>query len=302
MLLICELLALYLRHSAVDGTHGRQALAERQSVFDLFNTAYGTIRVAEAKSFMLTEWIDAHEGWRSVSTRRAKATMVKAAFQWAVESERIARNPFARVRYPEAERRPDLPDRLLDQLAAVASKGFERVIRFLRFTGCRTGELCRARWCDFDLERGIWTIPAHKTRKTTRKAKVIALVPEAVALLRAMAAARAIAVDASVAVAEGAIPARLKDRAFLNARSKPWSPAALANRLVALKRKCGITDPATLHGIRHRFGSAAVANGAPIKLVSAQLGHASVITTERYYVCLDGEIEAIRAAAALSLR
>jgi integrase len=53
-----------------------------------------------------------------------------------------------------------------DQQAAVA-------IRLLLFTGSREGEVLRAPWDEFDLERGIWTRPSHHSK--TRKTEVVPL-------------------------------------------------------------------------------------------------------------------------------
>jgi integrase/recombinase XerC len=64
-----------------------------------------------------------------------------------------------------------------------------------------------------------------------------------------------------------------------------------------MKKRGLVSTDASLHGLRHQFGTQAVANGAPIKLVAQALGHASVTTTERYYCSISGEVEAIRAAA-----
>lgn len=105
----------------------------------------------------------------------------------------------------------------------------ERACRFLRLTGCRLSELCRAEWPDMDLERGIWVIHRHKSR---------------------------------------------------------------------MKKRGQVSTAASMHGIRHRAAGAAIAAGAPLKLVSQQLGHSTTVITERYYCDLTNEIDAIRDAMA----
>jgi integrase len=50
-----------------------------------------------------------------------------------------------------------------------------------------------------------------------------------------------------------------------------------------------------LHSIRHAFGTRhAKKAGGNIKLVSMAMGHSSVLTTEKYYVHLSKDAEAIR--------
>lgn len=282
---VSELLALYLRHCAIESIHSPEARADRERVFRDFLAAHGDMAVSECKAFHLTDFVEANPRWRSVSTRRAKANYLRAAFAWAADGERIGRNPFRAVRYQEAERRPDMPDDVLTVLEKVSNGPFALAVRFLRWTGCRLSELCQATWDQFDLERGVWVIQRHKSRKKTGKPKVVALVSDAVELLRS--------------VAHVANPG---DRVFVNNCGRPWTRKSLGQHLRYLKRRHGIDTPATLHGIRHRFGSCGVAAGAPIKLIAQQLGHHSVQVTERYYVDLTREIEAMRAAAQLAQR
>jgi integrase len=283
-LVLRSVIDAYLRHSEANGVHCQEALTERKRVLYAFAEHCGWIPVAHLKAFHLSDWIDGNKRWRSVSTRRAKANMVRACFNWACEQERIDRNPFQRVRYREAERRAEMPDDVLDRLATLASKPFEHAIRFLRLTGCRVGELCRARWRDVDLVRGVWTIHRHKSRRYTGKPKTVALVTQAVALL--------VAVQAMPVL----FPPGPGDLIFTNTRGKAWTRYTLGHTLKRLKRKWRLNCPATLHGIRHQAATAAILNGAPLKLVAEQLGHASTAVTERFYVNVNGQIDAMRAA------
>lgn len=304
-LTVRDVIALYLRHCQVEGVHSPEARTERVRTLGLFAADLGHMAVADAKAFHLSDWIEGHSTWKSVSTRRAKANEVRAAFQWAAIGERIARNPFLSVRYSEAERRPELPDNTLDRIAALANKPYERAVRFLRLTGCRLSELCRAEWPDVDLDKGLWIVHQHKSRKRTGKAKLIALVPDAVELLREL---RGLQVTA--AVTAGAVGVLLSQTGitdpagtiFRNNRGTAWTRHTLGQYLRALKKRHGIETAASLHGIRHQMATVAIAAGAPIKLVAAQLGHATVATTERFYCHLGaGQMDAIREAACLGL-
>ncbi len=222
--------------------------------------------------------------------------MIRAAFAWAADGERIDRNPFVRVRYEEAERRPELPDKCLDVVTDLANKPYERALRWLRLTGCRLSEMAEAIWADIDLERGIWTIPKHKSRKKTKRPKVIALVPEAVALLRelpSVALAESVPLFASV-LGSGAKP---DDVIFTNTRGTAWNRRTLGQQLRRMKEKFGITTKASLHGIRHCAATSAIAAGAPIKMVAEQLGHSTTAVTEKYYWhASDEHVDAMRDA------
>ncbi len=299
---VADVIDLYLRYSRAVGLHCPEALADRERTLGLFAEVHGALPISECKPFHLSDWIEAHPTWKSVSTRRAKANEIRAAFQWACNGERIDRNPFLKVRYAEAERRPEMPDDVLDKLCALANKPYERAARFMRLTGCRCSELCRARWRDVDLERGVWTIPYHKSKHATKRPKIVALVKEAVDLLTEI---RAIAV-VRVADSKAGMPTKNvptdADFIFTNTRGRPWNRRTLGQQIERMKRRYGIECKASLHGIRHKFAGQAVANGAPIALISAQLGHQSISTTQRYYVDLSGSMDAIRAAAEMAKR
>lgn len=308
-LTVRELLALYLRHSRANGLHCPQALSDREALFKLFISAkhdgndilFGDYQVADCKAFHLSDWIDSNEGWKSVATRRAKANMLRAAFEWAAEQERIVKNPFKKVRYAESERRPCLPDEILETIEHVANKKFELALRFLRLTGCRLTELGEATWEGIDFENGIWTIYRHKSKRYTRKVKTVALVAEAVWLLQKQAIAAAKMPDATFN--EAMLKPIITDTIFKNNRGTPWNKRTLGQGLTRIKVKFNIKTKASLHGIRHEGITNALANGAPLHLVSQQAGHASPAITDKYYWHPDkSHIQAIRQAFEKGLR
>lgn len=300
-----DIVASYLRYSASENIHSDEARRERLRVLGEFADKFGDILPQDLKPFHLTDWVSLHPRWKSVATRRTKSNQVRACFQWAARGERIARNPFASVSYPEAERRVELPDEGLERVLLHASKPFERAVRFLRLTGCRLGELCNAQWQDVDLEVGLWTIHRHKSRKFTGKAKIVALVPGAVDCLKSVA--RAVLPEASQAsLAQAVCPVFAKlapaEFVFLNTYGRPWTRSTLGSQLRRLKDRHGIEFKGTLHGIRHTFASKAIGNGASVKLIAEQLGHSTTIITERYYYHRGPEhLAAMRQAAALGI-
>lgn len=284
-LTVADVIVLYARHSQITKLHGPEAYAQRQTTFREFAERYGPIPVDQLKPYHLTDFVESHPRWSSPSTRRQKAAQIKAAFQWAYDQGRIDRHPFHTIRYPDGHRRPDMPDATLDKICAVANKHYERVCRFLRLTGCRLSEMCRAKWPDVDLERGVWLVLRHKTFKYTGKARLVALVVEAVDLLK-------------VLKAEAQVMGTADGHVFHNTQGRPWNRNTLGHYLRLLKGRHQLGEQATLHGVRHRSASAAIAAGAPIKLVAEQLGHSSVTTTEKYYCDLSGAVDQIRDAFA----
>ena len=288
----CELIDRYLAHSRATNLCCAEAMAHREKRLRSFAAHLGDRALSECAPFVLADWIDANHNWRSPSTRRGVANMVNAAFNWAARQKRIPANPFAGISYPESEPRAPMPDDKLEVLAQLANKPFERALRFLRLTGCRVSEMCTLRWEDVDLERAVAFIPRHKARKRTHKAKLIVLVAEAVELLvEARRGQVGLGTPASVN-AEQAGPV------FVNNCGRPWTRRTLAQQLARMKKRFGLKDlPATLHGIRHQFGTQAIKNGANLKLLSLQMGHTSTAVTEKFYVHLDRDADALRQAA-----
>jgi len=276
----------YLRYAEKTGLCCPEALAERRRVLTKFARTLADLPIAECKPFHLSDWIENHATWKSNSTRQGKANLVKACFNWAARQQRIAANPFLAVRYEEAEPRPPMADEDLERFLLHANTPFGQAVRFLRLTGCRLSDLCRIEWSNVDLEVGIVVLTQHKSRRRSRRHKTIVLVPQAVELLMELS-------NEQDGVREGPV--------FRNNQGKPWTRRSLGQTLRRLKTRTGIETPATLHGIRHQFGTVAVRQGAPIKLISLQMGHSSVAVTEKYYLHLDRDVESIREALKAAL-
>lgn len=278
---VADVMRKYVAHAENIGLWSPEAKAIRTRLFDRFVAALGALPIDDAKSFHLREWIDAQPGLKSPSSRRHAATAIKAAFRWAMDQEYISRHPFRAVQYAESEPRPAMPDDVLDEILVVASKRFERAVRFLALTGCRVSELCGLKWCHVDMVKGFALIERHKSFRYTRKAKVLPLVPDAVALL---AEVRKRQSDTYAGVV------------FLNNRNSPWNRRSLAHTLSRMKARGEIDTNCTLHSLRHRMAAKAIANGAPLALVSAALGHASPAFTAQRYGHVTEQIDAMRSA------
>ena len=111
---------------------------------------------------------------------------LRRVFNWAVERDIIAVSPAEKIKAPTAERSRD---RTLSaaELAAVwnatASLGapFDACFQLLILTGQRRNEVAGARWTEFDLEKGEWTIPASRAKNGTKH--IVHLAPAAVDIL-----------------------------------------------------------------------------------------------------------------------
>lgn len=276
-----EVVDRYLQHMDKTAGFAPRTRGQAESILKRFVKAHGPRPVTELLPFHVTDFIETNPTWKTTGTRLRVAAGINAALNWAASSGRIFRNPVKGVRYDPSEPREPMDDVSFERYCNAAQKPLERVMRFMRYTGCRPGEPLNARWEDLDLDKGIWTLHKHKTRRKTRKPKLKVLVPEAVKLLRQI----------------GPQPF---GPVFVSCLGRPWKDSgSLGRAFKTLKEKLGEDNAITLHSIRHRFATAALAAGAPLLAVAEQLGHDSTRTTERYSH-MRAEVESVRAATMLA--
>jgi integrase/recombinase XerD len=75
---------------------------------------------------------------------------------------------------------------------------------------------------------------------------------------------------------------RTRGALFLNARGGRLTRQSCARLLGRYAVRAGITEPVTLHGLRHSFATHLLEGGADVRVVQDLLGHASVATTQVY--------------------
>ena len=96
---------------------------------------------------------------------RVRALLSKM-FSLAVGWEWRADNPVTGIeKFPENARDHWLREEELQRLVAVLARHPNQraanIVRLLILTGARKSEVMGATWDQFDLERGVWTKPAH---------------------------------------------------------------------------------------------------------------------------------------------
>src|SRR5262245_50784116 len=102
-----ELVQRYLAWAQSIGQHCQESRTQRVRRLEAFAAVCGDTPVEELKPYVLTDFIQANRRLRSSSTKKAVADQVQALMNWGVREGRIARNPFQKIDYPEAEpRRP----------------------------------------------------------------------------------------------------------------------------------------------------------------------------------------------------
>jgi integrase len=237
-----------------------------------------------------------------------RATL-RAALNAALRDGVITDNPARRVELPAA-RRPHAQvwtERLVEQWRAtgehpvVAVWTPAQVAEFLGHTrtdrlhamwwlialrGLRRGEAAGLRWADVDLHRREVTI----TRQlTTCGSRLVVSEPKSAASRRTIALDRT-----TVQVLRDHQRRQHAERqaaghqwidtghVFTRPDGAPLKPDYLSQRFRLLVRRSGL-PPVRLHDLRHGAASLAHTAGADLKLIQAQLGHASIVLTADTY-------------------
>lgn len=270
---------------------------------------FGHLAVADVKTTVIRQWV------ASMSERGDGASSIDAAFgvlrgvmEFAVEDQRIPRNPCKGVKLPK-KKPPQRGYLTHAQVALLASKIEHQpeVVRFLAYSGLRFGELSALRVSDFDMLRrrvnvsrsvveynGLhWRAPKTNERRSVPFPS--ALAAELSALMVGKGRDDLVFTDSRGGVLRG------------NNYRVVYFAAAV--------KECQKVDPTfptiTPHDLRHTAASLAVSAGANVKAVQRMLGHAKAsMTLDTYADLFDCDLDSVadrldvglREAAAYPLR
>lgn len=204
----------------------------------------------------------------------------KEFYRWLVAEGRREDNPAEALPVPKLRKR--LPRPISDEdLAYAIATADERVRPWLilaAWCGLRAKEIALLKWeCVMDTVEPPVLLVAAEATKGERKERIIPLHPFAAAELAALPGRRA-----------GYVFRRRDGRAGANA---PWRISGLANRHL---HGCG--SAATLHQLRHWFGTNTYRAKRDLRVVQELLGHESPNTTAGYAAFDRAEaIEAVNA-------
>jgi integrase len=149
--------------------------------------ALGLDEVTRAHIAPLLTRVEKERGRRSASLTRARLFTL---YIWAIEEGRVDVNPIIgtrKVRYDEKRDRVLSDEELTklwhacDQEHFLHGGNFGRAVKLLILTGCRRREITGMQWRELDFEKGIWTLPAERSKNG--RAHVLPLVPAIRAVL-----------------------------------------------------------------------------------------------------------------------
>ena len=176
-------------------------------------------------------------------------------FRWAEDAGYIDRSPWPKRLQPRLQERP--PDRLAEaEIAALVGipEPYGFVIRFGLATGLRWGEMVRAR-ADH-VENGMLVVSETKSRKVRR------------------------------------VPLPPEFRHELRLRVGKLVSFTCSGDFNRKARKLSGLDRFHVHQLRHTFACDWIARGGSLAALQQILGHASVVTTQRYARLSDAHVRA----------
>ena len=243
----------------------------------------------------------ARRGGATKATRRggeggARRTMrlLRAVFGFAVEVGELEANPAAGLKLGSDGARTAAPDqadysRLWPALAKLRGQSETQdraldIVALLALSGARRSEIQRLRWRHLDLENQRIVLPPteHKAGRKTHKVRVIALPPEAVAILRGYE--------------------RGEPEALIFEGERAGSPVDLAAPWSRVRAAAGLGRELVLHSLRHGVGSALAAAGHGAPAIATALGHSSWSMSARYTHAFDRQRTELAAAVAALVR
>ena len=244
--------------------HTRRAYASETAGFLAFvNKPLSWVTLTD-----LQAWAE-HLGQGSLqpASQNRALTAVKSLLSFAQETGYLAFNVGAAVKL--RPHRDSLAQRILEEsevarLIQAAPEGRNRMLlKLLYVSGVRVSEICGLKWCDAMArqEGGQITVfgKGGKTRTVLLKPKVWQ----------------------QLLVIKG--EAKAVDPIFPSRKGGGALDVSQVRRIVyAAAKKAGLEQKVSPHWMRHAHASHALDRSAPIHLVQATLGHASVSTTGRY--------------------
>jgi integrase len=277
------------------------------------NTLLRQITPAMAYEFIATRTrIAPHGHGYSPASRNRHLRNCKAAFRMAKTWGYVSENPFAHIRLEKNSPRrwhhlkPGEFQAILTRMEDLR----RRVFYLLAYTtGARFGELFNLTWSDIDFDRGAITIRPRPASPELppffvkdHEERVLFLPQSTLDALNTWQKVASKSVPYVLLTAERW--ARVREKWSLCHSGKPWkyNPqtkkqewAEWENRCMVNNvlrdirshaRKAGINSsaPLTVHTLRKSFAQNHAHCGTPSATLKALMGHASITTTEKYYL------------------
>jgi integrase len=267
--------------------------------------SFGDWALASIDTLAVREWRAGLLAGGLSPKRAGKALQVLSQIlALAVEGGRLARNPATGVKPPKVQRKEMhfLDAEQVEWLAAVADVRYRPLILFAAYTGLRPCELVALRVGRLDLLRCTARVVEAAVEVSrlewgpvkTHEARTVRMPRSVAEEIAASLAARPHNREALVFTAPMGGPLSRAD--FVRNYFKPAMLAAneAMTKLPKDQRPALLPEGLRFYDLRHTCASLLIAQGASVKAVQAQLGHATAsITLDTYGHLFPSEMEAL---------
>jgi integrase len=222
----------------------------------------------------------------AASTQRRAFSTLSGALDTATRDGLIAENPLKKVARPRAER-VEVPFLRAEAVEAAVAACHGRRVRYVAtvaaYTGARISELLALNWTDVDLTVGRLTVQDGKSRSARRAVPLVSRVVDCLTEWKG---------EQSRERAELGAGWHSGDAVFTTRTGARLTVAQARRDLQVALRAAGLESRRPWHTLRHSVATRLLADGLPMPMVSAILGHASIAITVDIY----GHLEPVLAA------
>jgi site-specific recombinase XerD len=270
-----QMIRLWLARSSSSNTR-RNYEREARRFLAHIGKPLGQVRIGD-----LQDYVAGRSG--SSATVALTAAALKSLFTFAQEVGFLRFNIGAAVKVPPIK--STLAERIMSEADALLMIRQEPILRnrvlltVLYGGGLRISEVCGLRWRDLAVREDAGQATVFGKGGKTRVVLLSAATWKVLTALRE-GATRQVGdlndADAKLASASPDAPV------FLSRKGGALDPSAVHRVVKAAAARAGLPVEVSAHWLRHAHASHSLDRGAPIHLVQATLGHASVATTGRY--------------------
>ncbi len=224
---------------------------------------FGIHKLAKISPFMIEEYIAGRkeEGLKNSSVNR-ELSCLRKIFNLAIDWDYVAVNPVRKVK--SLSEKGSMRERILLEdeevrLFEAAALHLKPMLMVAIYTGFRRGVIFNLKWQNVDFEKG----EIRTSQSKTGGCRAVPMSSEVMTMLYSMKAQNGNC-----------------EHVFVNPDTgKPYTDISRAFNGAC--KRTGIKN-LKFHDLRHTFGSRLVRNGANLNLVKELMGHASIVTTQRY--------------------
>lgn len=184
-----ELLAKKKREGVATATAGKL-----EWLLGLTKADLGALPIADISAGQVLRVLRPLEAAGKLETAKRLRAVIGSVFRYAIATARADNDPTQALRGAIASPKPEHRAAITDPTALGgllrAVDGFmgqpttKAALQLMALLACRPGELRHANWAEFDLDSGVWNVPAERTKM--RRPHRIPLPAQALAILNAL--------------------------------------------------------------------------------------------------------------------